>query len=82
MKSDFFDPKEFPMRVEIELTNDCNSYCTYCPRKYMRYEIGYMSLKLYRRLIDEISTFHNRTLVLFRRGESLLHPEFLKMLFS
>jgi radical SAM protein with 4Fe4S-binding SPASM domain len=46
----------------------------------MKYRIGFMDLRLYKRLVDEISEYPNRTLVLFRRGEALLHPQFSQML--
>lgn len=70
----------FPNRIEIELTNECNSICGYCPRRFMKYEHGFMDPTLFRKLINEISAYKDRTLVLFRRGESLLHPEFISML--
>jgi len=72
--------EEFPMRIEIEPTNKCNSYCSYCPRRFMKYKRGFMDTALYKRLIDEISVYPNRSVTLFRRGEALLHPEFTQML--
>jgi hypothetical protein len=41
-------------------------------------EIGYMSMDLYRRIIDEASKHLPVKLVIFFRGESLLHPNFLE----
>ncbi len=72
--------RTFPMRVEIEPTNKCNAHCVYCPRRFMNYKLGFMDIKLYKKLIDEISDFPDRTLVLFRRGEALLHSQFAEML--
>lgn len=71
---------KFPLRIEIEPTNDCNSLCGYCPRRFMKYKTGFMDVPLYKKIIDELSDFHDRTLVLFRRGEALMHPEFIQML--
>lgn len=71
---------DFPLRIEIEPTNACNAHCSFCPRRFMPGEIGYMKPKLYYNLIDEIERYPARTLVLFRRGESLLHPEFKALL--
>ena len=68
-----------PKRVEIELVSDCNLKCTYCPRHYVNNLTGYMDFSLYKKIIDEIREF-NPILVLHRRGESMLHPEFSKML--
>lgn len=72
--------KEPPKRIEIEPTNECNLLCGYCPRRFMKYKTGFMNIKLYKKIIDEVSAFPERTLVLFRRGEALLHPEFIQML--
>lgn len=70
----------FPMRIELELTNDCNSYCIYCPRRFMKYKIGFMDIAIFKKMINEISKYRDRSIVLFRRGESLLHPEFIQIL--
>lgn len=74
------DAGKFPRRIEIELTNECNSHCSYCPRRFMKYKIGFMDFSLFRKLINEISLFPDRMVVLFRRGESILHPRFIDML--
>lgn len=69
----------FPQRVEIELVSDCNLRCTYCPRHYLNELTGYIDFAFFRCLIDEISKYPNRVVVLHRRGESLLHPHFCEM---
>ncbi len=70
-----------PKRIEIEFTNNCNSKCLYCPRNYINnIGDGYMNLKLYKKIIDEVKGFPKITLQLHRRGESLLHPDFIKMI--
>jgi radical SAM protein with 4Fe4S-binding SPASM domain len=51
-----------------------------CPRVYMESSKGYMSMSLFRKIIDEISMHNNIALVPFFRGESLLHPEFIEMM--
>ncbi len=40
---------------------------------------GYINIDLFKRLIDEISVYPDRLLVLHRRGESLLHPDFVEI---
>lgn len=70
----------FPKRIEIELTNACNSKCVYCPRNYGIGEEGFMSFELFRRIIDESSAHQDIVIQLHRRGESLLHPRFSDML--
>lgn len=71
---------EFPQRLEIELVSDCNLKCTYCPRHFVNELTGYMSFDLFAKIIDEASAHPETILVLHRRGESMLHPEFNKML--
>lgn len=73
------DPPHFPDRVTVELTNHCNLKCAMCPGVYMKGSKGFMSMSLFKKIIDEISTHNNITLVPFFRGESLLHPEFVEM---
>lgn len=70
----------FPKRIEIELSASCNLACTYCPRHYVGGLNGFMDLTLFKRLIDEAAKHPETILVLHRRGESLLHPEFKRMM--
>ena len=70
----------FPKRIEIELVSDCNLRCTYCPRHYINNLKGYMSFELFKKIIDEVEKYKDTIIVLHRRGESMLHPEFNKML--
>lgn len=67
---------EFPDRITIELTNQCNVSCSFCPRQEVAMQIGYMDMGLYKKIIDEAAEHLPVKLVLFFRGESLLHPQF------
>ena len=67
----------FPNRITIELTNQCNVSCTFCPRQSVPMNIGYMDMKLYKKIIDEASVHLPVKIVIFFRGESLLHPNFI-----
>ncbi len=71
---------KFPNRITIELTNQCNVSCSFCPRQCVDMEIGYMDQALYKKIIDEASLHLPVKLVFFFRGESLLHPQFLEYL--
>ena len=71
---------EFPNRLEIELVSDCNLKCTYCPRHHVNELIGYMNIDLFKKIVDEASEYPETILVLHRRGESMMHPNFNYML--
>lgn len=71
---------EFPNRITIELTNQCNVSCTFCPRQSVPMQIGYMDFSLYKKIIDEAANHLPIKLVLFFRGESLMHPQFMDCL--
>jgi len=70
---------DFPRRIELELASSCNLRCVYCPRHYLDDLKGFIDLNLFKRLIDEIASYPETILVLHRRGESLLHPDFLEI---
>jgi len=71
---------EFPRRVTVELTNNCNFKCSMCPRRFMTSPKGYISFPLFRKIIDEMAFYGDIILVPFFRGEPLLHPEFESMM--
>ena len=70
---------DFPNRVTVELTNRCNLSCTFCPRQSIDMEPGDMEMGLYKKIIDEMSLNRPIKLLLFFRGESLLHPNLIDM---
>lgn len=70
----------FPKRLEIELSSDCNLRCTYCPRHYVDKLKGYIDFELFKRIINEASSYPETIIVLHRRGESMLHPKFKDIL--
>lgn len=70
-----------PQRIVIELTPKCNLLCPMCPRNYIKEKDGYISKTLWNRLIDEIFENYPQSIILpFWRGESLLHPDFMKLM--
>jgi len=71
---------DFPNRITVELTNQCNVSCTFCPRQKVPMQIGCMDFDLYKKIIDEASEHLPVKLVIFFRGESLLHPQFIECL--
>ena len=70
----------FPDRVTIELTNRCNVSCTFCHRNCFKMQLGDMSERLYKKIIDEMSEHTPIKMVPFFRGESILHPQFVEFM--
>lgn len=67
-----------PVRLWIELTSYCNLQCIMCPNKKLKKEDkGYMDFDLYRKIIDEASSFAF-DVNLAHRGESLLYSDIIK----
>lgn len=71
---------DFPNRITVELTNQCNVSCSFCPRQQIGMQIGFMDMELYKKIINEASEHLPVKLVIFFRGESLLHPQFIDCL--
>jgi len=69
----------FPLHLDIESTNACNLRCPMCGRNFMKEKIGYIDLKLYKKIIDEAARYHLPSIKLNYRGEPLLHLELPKM---
>lgn len=69
----------FPKRIEIELASACNLRCVYCPRKYLNDLNDFIQPDLFKRIIDEASAYPGTIIVMHRRGESLLHPDFVEI---
>jgi pyruvate-formate lyase-activating enzyme len=74
------DPGPFPGRVTLELTNRCNLNCSFCPRRYMEKERGFLDFDLACDLVREMAGHAPVTVVPFFRGESLLHPRWYDIL--
>ena len=70
----------FPYRLWIEPTALCNLKCPYCPNQdLMKQEkLGFMSLDLFKKVIDEACTWVH-DINMHHRGESLLHPKLFDM---
>ena len=63
----------------MELSLSCNLMCSMCPRQFLKTPNGLMSRELFIKIVDEISYHPVSAVVVFFRGESLLHPDFLFM---
>ena len=60
-----------PTIFAIETTNKCNLACRMCPRQFMKRKVGSMSMKLFRKIIDE-AKYYQDFIVLHGMGEPLL----------
>jgi radical SAM protein with 4Fe4S-binding SPASM domain len=69
-----------PFRFWLEPTNICNIKCEMCPNPFIpKDQLGLMEFTLFKKIIDEASTFANEVYI-FHRGESLIHPELHRMI--
>lgn len=71
---------QFPNRITVELTNDCNVSCTFCNRQKIKMNIGYMEDELFYKIIDEAAEHLPVKLVPFFRGEPLMHPHIIEFI--
>lgn len=76
--------EKFPPMIILSITNVCNLECLHCIQKSFKknpkYKQRFMKWEIYKRTIDEIA---ENKIILLRHssdGESLLHPDFLKMI--
>ena len=72
-----FRLRNYPLVVNIELTNDCNFSCPHCPRTALNVgrTLGFMDVDLVRKIVDQSRSRSNR-IKLIGLGEPCLHPEF------
>jgi radical SAM protein with 4Fe4S-binding SPASM domain len=68
---------EFPLFIDIEITNACNLKCPFCPTTPERGSLkkGLMSLDIVKKIIDEGADNGLYGVKFNIRGEPLLHPE-------
>lgn len=76
-----FIVSDFPIHLDVEVTNRCNLRCTFCDKlPYLtKDQIGNMDFELYRKIIDEGKDNDLCSVKLSYRGESLLHPQVAEM---
>lgn len=71
----------FPKYVEIELTNECNLKCSFCPINIISRPVARMDFELYKKIIDELSsTFDDIIVCLSLYGEPTLHKDLIPMI--
>lgn len=76
-----FKVRRFPYRINIEITNICNARCVFCPSVYSKRHRGKMSMKLFKKIIDEALTYDELKRIAFHiAGEPLVHPRLEEMI--
>lgn len=70
-----FSLRNWPVVLNLEITNECNFACPHCPRDDLNAgrDIGMMAPDLFERLVDEIAG-HVPVVKLIGLGEPALHP--------
>jgi len=74
---------EFPIHLDIEVTNACNLRCPFCAvtfKNWGPYLRGYMDLALFTKIIDEGVENGLCSVKLSLRGEPMLHPKLFEMI--
>lgn len=71
--------REVPEILQVEPTEACNLKCVMCFRGKGDFDAGPMDFSLYEKIIDQAAGAGVRTLRLYFRGESLLHPRIADM---
>jgi len=72
-------PLDFPLSINIEVTNACNLRCVMCPREMSSKQVGFIKFDLFKKIIDECSNRRLKKIILHKDGEPLLHPELPEM---
>lgn len=68
-----------PLHIDIELTNICDLSCVMCERKLMHRPLGMMSFEVFKNIVDESREIGVDSFKLNLWGESLLHPNLVRM---
>jgi len=66
-----------PTIFAIETTNKCNLACRMCPRQFMKRKVGTMSMKLFKKIIDEARDYQD-FIILHGMGEPLLDDHIIE----
>ena len=69
MQEKIESPRQFPILLDIELTNQCNFHCKMCPTGIgkMKRPVGYMSPETYMKILGE-AQFYGAALIFIGWG--------------
>ena len=69
----------YPTHLYIETTRACNLACTCCPRELKPGQKGHMEMDIFKKIVDEATTYGIKNFCLHMLGEPLLHPKITEM---
>jgi len=71
-------------QLQIEITNECNASCVFCPHRFMQRKIQHMTKDLIRKIVNEVRSKNlinpELPMGLCGLGEPFLHPEFKEVI--
>lgn len=69
-----------PWTLFVEPTNHCNLKCVFCPQKSQERDLGFLSMDLYKKVLEEAAEIGVHKFNLFFLGESLMHKSLFEMI--
>ena len=78
MIKDMAKHEKRPLRVRLGNTNICGENCSFCPHKEMKRKQGIMSMKLYKKLVNECVNWGVPEIVIQEFGEPFCDPLFFE----
>lgn len=69
-----------PYALMIEINNSCNLRCSMCWTKNAQRKKGFMSMDLYRKIINQAAEYGVKHVSLHTVGEPLLHKDLIEMI--
>ncbi|MFC1590161.1 radical SAM/SPASM domain-containing protein [Candidatus Omnitrophota bacterium] len=70
---------DFPLHLDIEVTNNCNLRCTMCFVDFTVDKGKFIDIGLFKRIVDEGSRHDLSSIKFNYRGEPMLHPQLIEM---
>ena len=68
---------ESPQIIEVQFCNLCNSCCSICPYKDMKYKPEYMSTSLFLKLINELKTLNLKRIIPYLNNEPFIDKNYI-----
>jgi radical SAM protein with 4Fe4S-binding SPASM domain len=69
-----------PLEIILEVTNFCNLDCIMCPRTNMIRDTGFMTLELFKKIIDQVESHAELVYLSGGLGDPMLHPDIGSMI--